>query len=213
MNKQYILRDFDVRVFQQQKLGMKCCGDSFFIKETEDFLICGIADGLGSGQYAKEASRAAINTISDSIDEPLDSIMKKVNSSQQNLRGIVMSLFKINRKSHQGYVCGVGNINLVIYNEESLYAQPLPTRGYISGKPMDFKVHEFNYPVDSFFALYSDGIHIQSRHLPQLYRILESPDEKVTTYHVDAHSIRNQNDDVTLIIGKGIEAAKDKLFM
>lgn len=201
MIKKYNLNHFDVRVFQQPKAGMDCCGDSFFIKETEDFMICGIADGLGSGCYAKEASKAAVDILSDMQNESVVTMMNCVNHSQQNLRGVVMSLFKINLKSRQGYFCGVGNINMII-NYESVYAQPLPEKGYISGKPLQYKVQPFHFPENGSFALFSDGIHIPPKQLQRLYRILDSPEEENVLTDLNTCSVRNLNDDATLIIGR-----------
>ncbi|MGV3487960.1 MAG: protein phosphatase 2C domain-containing protein [Tuberibacillus sp.] len=203
MINHYEFNNFKVNVFQEKKEGTDCCGDSFYVNETDEFLICGIADGLGSGRFAKEASRIAVEMLQYYQVAPLQTIMEKVNESQQYLRGVVMSILKVDLINNKAYVCGMGNINLIINDNDHLYAMPISPKGYISGgKTVKVPVLEMELPKDGWFALYSDGIHIQPNQIPYLYRVLDSKNEDCIKKSITAHSIRNRNDDATLIIGR-----------
>ena len=200
MIEQYPFKNFNVKVFQQPKEGVNCCGDSYYVNENDEFLICGLADGLGSGRFAKEASEKAIKILAANEAEPVQTIMAKANASQQTLRGIVMSLLKIDLSHRKVLFSGIGNINMIINNEnEDLYAHLVPPKGYLSGAQTNYKVFELDLPKSGWFALYSDGMRIQHRQLPYLYRLLESRNREDI---INSHPIRNFNDDATLIIGR-----------
>ena len=61
------LKHKDVEAFahQHSKGGNPFCGDSFFFHATEDYFLCVLADGLGSGQFAFESSSAVTHIVKE----------------------------------------------------------------------------------------------------------------------------------------------------
>lgn len=198
----YPLGTFEVSAFQQKKAGKDCCGDSYLIKETDEHFICAVADGLGSGRPAHEASQSAVKIIEASLGEPLDVIMTKVNEAQGGLRGVVLSMFRIDLKRKKMQFCGVGNIYLMISTEDGRMIQPLPSQGYMSGRPLKYHVQEFDYPENGWFAIYSDGIRVQSRHLGDLYELFSTADQEDIKAYIQSLMIKKTDDDMTLVMGK-----------
>ncbi|GGH87601.1 negative regulator of sigma-B (phosphoserine phosphatase) [Pullulanibacillus pueri] len=201
MIEAYPFANFIINAFQKSKKGKECNGDSFLIDETDDAFFCAVADGLGSGGYARKASQMAVEVIERSLDQPLDEIMRRVNDSQQGLRGVVLSIFRLDTKTRMMEFCGVGNISFNIYKPNGEIVHPLPKQGYLSGRVMDFRIQSFLYPDDAWFAIYSDGIYLNSKHAPTIKRLFYSSNEKEAEMIMESISTRFV-DDMTVVIGK-----------
>ncbi|MBY6038261.1 protein phosphatase 2C domain-containing protein [Fictibacillus nanhaiensis] len=187
-----------VSSYQKPKKGNDLCGDSFYVKETEDYLICAVADGLGSGKMAKEASGAATEIIDDNHHEPVERLMHLCNERLRTTRGAVIAIVKIDYRNQTASYSGVGNIRFMISAERQRAIHPLPNVGFLAGKPERFKIQEFKFEKELTFMLYSDGmdIHTQSRSL--LTRMI-SPKDSVSFISGLPQDI---NDDATCIVGQ-----------
>lgn len=75
-----------------------CCGDSFFIKTTEEYLICALADGLGSGERANESSAAISSLVEKNDDKDVEDLMKLCNEELRDKRGATVSILKVDFK-------------------------------------------------------------------------------------------------------------------
>ncbi len=193
---------FDVSAVQRAKKNKSCCGDSFFIHETSDYLICALADGLGSGQGAHDASIAAVDVVRDHHEMPLDQLMEIVNRSLFHLRGAVVTIFRVDYHRKVISVCGVGNIKLLIFPEQGKAITPFSKPGFLSGRPLNFNVQEFPYPDNGMFLIHSDGINLMSRQIPAIKSLYYADDSAETGNYLRELVKYNENDDMTLLIGK-----------
>lgn len=151
-------RKIDVVVHQTTKAGRPVCGDSYFFIETETYFACVVADGLGSGTYAKEASQAVIDVVQKHHQEDVDRLMRRSNQALQNKRGAAVALFKIDPlKRELDYSC-VGNIRFYLYSRDGDLVYPMPVTGYLSGRPTMFRTTKLSYERNSKFLIYSDGM-------------------------------------------------------
>jgi negative regulator of sigma-B (phosphoserine phosphatase) len=198
MIEHYQFSRASVSSYQKPKKGNDLCGDSFYVKETEDYLVCAVADGLGSGKMAKEASGAATDVIDNNHNETVEHLMQLCNEGLRNTRGAVIAIVKVDYKNQTATYSGVGNIRFMISAERQRAIHPLPKVGFLVGKPERFKVQDFNFEKELSFMLYSDGmdIHTQSRSL--LTRMI-SPRESVQFISSLPQDI---NDDATCIVGQ-----------
>ncbi|MCM3734015.1 protein phosphatase 2C domain-containing protein [Fictibacillus nanhaiensis] len=187
-----------VSSYQKPKKGNDLCGDSFYVKETENYLICAVADGLGSGKMAKEASGAATDIIDRNHQETVEQLMHLCNDGLRYTRGAVIAIVKVDYKNQTASYSGVGNIRFMISAERQRAVHPLPKVGFLVGKPERFKVQDFKFEKDLTFMLYSDGmdIHTQSRSL--LTKMI-SPKESVKYISELPQDI---NDDATCLVGQ-----------
>ncbi|GGE34486.1 phosphoserine phosphatase RsbX [Pullulanibacillus camelliae] len=193
---------FSVNAFQKNKKGIDCCGDSFFVNETDNTFFCAVADGLGSGEAARKASQAAVKAIENFQNEPLERIMTKVNGTQRGLRGVVLSIFKLHLKSGVMEFCGVGNVKLKIFNEMGEWLRPVPKPGILAGQVMRFNIQRLKYPQNGWFAMYSDGIAINAKDTPTLKYLLHAESSDNIDIDPLLHSISaNIVDDMTLLLG------------
>lgn len=187
-----------VSSYQKPKKGNDLCGDSFYVKETEDYLICAVADGLGSGKMAKEASGAATDIIDQHHHESVEQLMHLCNEGLRHTRGAVIAIVKVDYKNQTATYSGVGNIRFMISAERQKAIHPLTKAGFLVGKPERFKVQDFKFEKELTLMLYSDGmdIHTQSRSL--LTKMI-SPKESVIFISGLPQDI---NDDATCIVGQ-----------
>jgi phosphoserine phosphatase RsbX len=198
MIEHYQFSKASVSSYQKPKKGNDLCGDSFYVKETEDYLICAVADGLGSGKMAKEASGAATDIIDQNHHETVEGLMHLCNEGLRHTRGAVIAIVKVDYHNHTATYSGVGNIRFMISAERQRAIHPLPKVGFLAGKPEKFKVQDFKFENELTMMLYSDGmdIHTQSRSL--LTKMI-SPKESVLYISGLPQDI---NDDATCLVGQ-----------
>ncbi|TLS34914.1 PP2C family serine/threonine-protein phosphatase [Pseudalkalibacillus caeni] len=187
-----------ISAYQQPKKGNRTCGDSYFVSETEEYFICAVADGLGSGDLAKESSEAAIAVIEKHHEEDVQSIMERCNEEMRGKRGSVLTLFKVDFSTRELSFCGIGNINLVIYPTDGTVVRPISYSGYLSGKKQRFKVQTLTYEEGASFIVYSDGVKISSKNQAMITKMKTVRDALRNINEI----ITPVNDDITFLIGK-----------
>lgn len=202
MIEHYPFDKFAVSAVQRAKKNKSCCGDSFFIHETEDYLICALADGLGSGPEAHAASMSAINVVVAHHTLPLDELMDMINRSLCNLRGAVVTVFRVDYQNKMVQFSGVGNIKLTIYPVNGKSITPLSKPGFLSGRPLRFQVQQFAYPEQGLFVIHSDGVRLLSKQIPAIKKIYSADEPVATDVYLNDLMKDNETDDMTLLIGK-----------
>jgi negative regulator of sigma-B (phosphoserine phosphatase) len=191
-------------VFQQPKKGESCCGDSYYMVETDEYFLCAVADGLGSGPEARSASEKAVTVVKENPADDVGVLMTKCNQALRSGRGAVLSLFKIHFRDNRLMFAGVGNIRFVFYppNEKAVY--PIPSVGFLSGKRLSVRVQSFLYPEDSSFVIYSDGLTVKSPRYPSAMLKTANPEEISQRVAAMVNDDPEQPDDVTFIVGKNV---------
>jgi negative regulator of sigma-B (phosphoserine phosphatase) len=187
-----------VSSYQKAKKGNDLCGDSFYTTETDDYLVCAVADGLGSGELAKKASGKAADIIDQNHHESVEHLMHLCNEGLKQTRGAVMAIVKIDYKNKTASYSGVGNIRFMISTERQKAVHPLPKAGFLVGKPERFKIQEFTFEKELLFMLYSDGMDIHTVSRSLLTKMI-SPKESLTYISGLAQDI---NDDATCVVGQ-----------
>ncbi|MBN8210830.1 SpoIIE family protein phosphatase [Bacillus sp. NTK071] len=189
-----------VAAYQKPKAGNQMCGDSYYVTETSEYFICAVADGLGSGDMAKDSSLAAINVVKEHQDEDVESLMKRANEEMRGKRGCVLSVFKLDLETRKMEFSGIGNINLIIYQPDGRINRPISYSGYLSGKSQKVKVQTIDYPSGSSFVTYSDGVQISSKNYAMIARF----DSVQESFQHLTDSLPSTNDDITLLVGKTV---------
>ncbi|HET7626923.1 MAG TPA: SpoIIE family protein phosphatase [Bacillales bacterium] len=204
MIENYRFDKMRVSAFQLAKQGETQCGDSYYMMETNDYFLCMLADGLGSGPDAKKASQKAVSIVRENPDDDVETLVEKCNCGLRNERGAVLSVFKID--FHKGLLefSGVGNIRFVFYppNEKAVY--PIPKIGFLSGKRFSARVQTFSFPKHSSFVIYSDGLgSVGAKYPSSCMNVtdVERISECVAAYVMDD---ARSSDDVTFIVGKNV---------
>lgn len=196
-------RQMKISAFQTAKKGQPCCGDSYFFEETNDYFICALADGLGSGVKAKEASERAISVVRENHNEGMETLMKACNKELGASRGAVLSMFKILFDARKLIFSGVGNVRFIFYppNEKPVYS--IPEVGFLSGRALVPKVQTFPFKKGSSFVIYSDGLELNAGSRAA-FSDMTPPEEASRVAQKLAVEGANLKDDVTFLFGKNV---------
>ncbi|MGE6632118.1 PP2C family serine/threonine-protein phosphatase [Bacillus sp. NPDC077027] len=184
-------------IYQSSKEGRSCCGDSFFIKADEEELICAVADGLGSGQFANESSSLVSEIVEEHGQEDVISLIDRCNHAMKNKRGATAAILKVDFTRQQFTYCSVGNIRFILHAPSGEYIYPLPTLGYLSGKPRKYKTYTYTYEKGSKFIMYSDGLDV-----PNMRMYLKQGQTVVDIAHTLETYTHNKMDDLTYVLGQ-----------
>ncbi|KMY45989.1 phosphoserine phosphatase [Bacillus sp. FJAT-27916] len=201
--KHEILRDSKVEAIaaQSSKNGKALCGDDYFFLATDDYFICVLADGLGSGEFAHESSRAVTDVVRDCHEEDVDSLMDRCNRVLVQKRGAAVAIFKVYFKEKRFRYSCVGNIRFYLYPPNGgKLVYPLPVTGYMSGRKQHFHTQEFSYIPNSRFLIHSDGFEMRgTKNFFGLSGSLEVSAKQLE------HTNSAASDDITFIFGSLLE--------
>ncbi|UQD50859.1 phosphoserine phosphatase [Bacillus methanolicus] len=191
-----IKEKIELIVHQSSKQGRTECGDSYYFTATDDYFVCVLADGLGSGPYASEASDAVVSVVEQNHHKDVETLMKECNHSLMQKRGAAVAIFKVYFKTMEFEYSCVGNIRFFLYSPSGKLTYPLPVTGYLSGRPQVFQTQRFFYEPNSKFLVYSDGLNLQgTKTLLKGYLPVESIANEILTKHITT------SDDTTFIVG------------
>ncbi|OZU89202.1 indirect negative regulator of sigma-B activity [Virgibacillus indicus] len=189
-------RKVDVSVFQKAKKGNYYCGDSYFYNETQDEFICAIADGLGSGEFAKESSQIVIDIIRSNIYATVEQLVKKCNEKLFGKRGVVLGILKLNFKKQMYSFSSIGNIGVMTVTKNQKKKRNIPNAGYLAGYHRPFKVVEEKLEPATNFIMFSDGV--SDKELSQNYLMRKNVQDATKAFEMTSAQIRE--DDTTLIV-------------
>ncbi|NEU31462.1 SpoIIE family protein phosphatase [bacterium LRH843] len=190
-------KNVEVVILQRTKPGNSACGDAHTVIHTDNYTVCAVVDGLGSGEGARQSATAIIETIQACHHEPVKQIVEACNQKMYHMRGAVMTIIKINYSNRKVCYCNVGNVGFDMHLPNGKTFRPIPSRGYLSSKKQIITSNCFAYQHGCVFSLYSDGV--------------IAPPTKVELMNMDspresAEFLFSKNDsavdDLTLLVGK-----------
>lgn len=188
----------DISVFQKSKKGNYYCGDSYYYKETEEGFICALADGLGSGEYAKESSQLVMDIIEENTSASVEHMIKVCNERLTGKRGVVLGVLKVHFEKKQYCFSSIGNIGMMTISSASEKKRNIPNAGYLGGYSRPLKTHCDTLLDDMVFVMFSDGVN--ARDLSSSY-FLGKDVTKITSFF-SSYISDSPEDDTTLIVMK-----------
>ena len=147
-----------IAIHQIPKKGNYLCGDSYFYTKTDDEFVCAIADGLGSGKYAKESSDAVIGIIEDNIHANVEQLVEMCNEKLWGKRGVVLGILKLYFDSSAYSFSSIGNIGVMTVPKDGKKKRNIPNAGYLAGYKRSFKVVHEQLETGMNFFMFSDGV-------------------------------------------------------
>jgi len=85
-------------------------GDLHLVQYFADGVLLGVVDGLGHGEEAAAAGRAAIEVLAESAQDPVISLVERCHERLRPTRGVVLSLASFKVKERTMTWMGVGNV-------------------------------------------------------------------------------------------------------
>ena len=139
------------------KKGEEVCGDGWAADVRGPLAVIVVADGLGHGVLAADASREAVKTLRAEADKRPAVILEAAHGALRSTRGAAVGVTSID--SGRGVVtfAGVGNIAGVVVTNGS--SRSVVSLNGIVGHQIR-TVREFSYPWadDAVLVLHSDGL-------------------------------------------------------
>ena len=133
------------------------CGDSGITLEQKGILLCAVIDGVGHGPNAAIAAVTAKNYIEANSEAPLTEILQGVHEVLKSTQGAVACLCRIELKSGQLTMAGIGNITCRIFR--GLDSERLLSRegilGYMVSTPRE---HTRKLDNAALLLMHSDGV-------------------------------------------------------
>lgn len=112
----YTTRCRRVGVYGRPYPGERVSGDDAAFARGDGGLLFTVADGLGHGELARQASSRAVNLVPRGADRSLDLLMADAHGELQESRGAVMVAGRI--RSDQLELAGIGNITAHVYGSQ-----------------------------------------------------------------------------------------------
>jgi len=150
---------FELGVVRAAKRGEAECGDDWGIVVDEDRgrAVLTVADGLGHGVAAAEASRRAVQLAADNAADPPGHVVAALHRGLRPTRGAAVAVAEM--KSHESGIrfAGLGNIAAAIVGPSG--SRSLMSHNGIAGHEMR-KIQELSseWPADVLLIMHSDGM-------------------------------------------------------
>ncbi len=138
--------------------GETVSGDSWAMRETQDAFRVMLADGLGHGHYAAEASQEAVAVFLKYSERSPGEVLKFMDAALGKTRGAAAAVVEVNPAKSTVTVAGAGNISVRIVDEHGKSRQVASVNGTVGAQLP--KVHEYNTPWtrQSLLIMHSDGL-------------------------------------------------------
>lgn len=180
---------------QQPKEGNPVCGDAVLVCERAGGHLVVVADGLGSGPAAREASDRAIQYVEAHPDLPLERLLEGCHSELQPTRGAAVGLLAVDREAGEVSFAGLGNIEVRSRNDCRF--KPISTNGIVGANYRKPRLYQQVYQPGELLVVHSDGLRTSFDLDLELQRGYRNPSGFARRL-LELHG--RDNDDVTVVV-------------
>lgn len=195
-----VTRRREVGVWSQPKAGERSSGDDAMFIRSEAGLLVAIADGLGHGPLAQEASVSIVDVLRASPDEDLVALVHRADEAARETRGGALSVIRIHQDAETADGAGVGNVASFVRYRDGKTKQFAGSSWTVGGKNRSTRsVRPETVPLGagSLVILFSDGVSSSAVPDPALFH--EHP---IAAAHALALTFGRTSDDVTVLVVK-----------
>lgn len=154
----YGKKKHEIRSVVIPKPGEKVSGDGFSCQITNNHVRIFLGDGLGHGELASVAVKAAMGAFAISREEDPAEILRFIHSQVRKTRGLVGTAAVFSFKEKVWRICGIGNIHtrLITGIESKNYLAYNGIIGY--NMPNTINAQQTDYEIGQSIVMCSDGI-------------------------------------------------------
>lgn len=195
-----VTRRREVGVWSQPKAGEASIGDDAVFIRTEGRLLVAVADGLGHGAAAGEASTSVMEVLRGCAADDLAALVLMADEAARDTRGAALSLIKIDEAFGKSEGAAVGNVSAFVRQRDGSTKHLAGSSWTVGGKPRTTRaVRPESVPLgpDSAIILFSDGVSGSAVLEPGL--LLEHP---LAAAYAIASTFGRTTDDVTVLVAK-----------
>ena len=143
--------------------GEVLCGDVAVVTERDSGYLVAAIDGVGHGEPAFEAARAAADVLVEHASEPLVALVERCHAALRGTRGVAMGVAAIHSERRRLTWLGVGNVQGLLQHAASEAGQVgdvlLQRAGLVGGRLPRLHAHTLALRDGDVLALATDGIH------------------------------------------------------
>jgi len=133
------------------------CGDNWSVLRTESVISMILADGLGHGVLATDASTAAITEFQSGRAESATAMLENVHLALRSTRGAAVAIARIEPETGTIRFAGLGNISGVLLGPAR--AQFMVSHNGTAGlEARRYQEFTYQFPVDGVIVMHSDGL-------------------------------------------------------
>ncbi|HEX2961348.1 MAG: ATP-binding SpoIIE family protein phosphatase [Bacteroidota bacterium] len=158
VNKQALSEQkYEISGINLPKPGEEVSGDKWSWGANQNGITIMIADGLGHGLEASDASNEAVKAFEESKAGPADKILQRIHQQLGHTRGAAVAVSELDAMKKVVKYCGVGNISGVIISPTG--SRSMISHNGIAGHEAR-KIQVFDYPwtENSLMVMHSDGM-------------------------------------------------------
>jgi len=151
------LRPIEVGVVCLPVMSEEACGDAWALHQTRERALIMLADGLGHGQGAAEASAAAVDIFNNYSKSSPAEMIERMHAAMRSTRGAAVAVTEMLWGRRVVRYAGVGNISGRIFSGDAV-RNMISHNGTVGMEAR--KIEEFTYPWpdDGLLVLHSDGL-------------------------------------------------------
>jgi hypothetical protein len=174
------------------------CGDAFAVCRAGPETVVMVADGLGHGPLAADASRAAVDILPRVAGADVTEILQAIHNALRGSRGAAVSVASLNQERRVIRYCGAGNIvGAIVEGTETRHFVSM--HGIVGQQIRTPRSFEYAWNPESVVVLHSDGIG-SSWNLQKLPGITRKSAAVIAG--AIWRAARRRNDDATVLVVK-----------
>lgn len=138
--------------------GEEACGDAWCRREFSGGSVLMMADGLGHGPFAAEASHAASASFDRTYDSAPSQSLAMMHAALRPTRGAAVAIARIDRQNAEIVFGGVGNIAATVIDTDGSIQRMVSNNGTVGHVAK--RIRDFTYRLgsDPLVILASDGL-------------------------------------------------------
>jgi anti-sigma regulatory factor (Ser/Thr protein kinase) len=137
--------------------GEDVSGDSWATRQEEGITLFTVADGLGHGIQAAEASAEAISAFRTSTDIDPTPLVRRIHRALRGTRGAAVAVACVDRKNCVVRYAGIGNIAGVVISPAKTQFM-ISHNGTAGHEATHFQEFVYPFPEASLLIMHSDGL-------------------------------------------------------
>lgn len=138
--------------------GEDVCGDAWAVEDAQGGMRLLVADGLGHGPLAAEASQAAARIFHEHRQLPVEEVLNRMHLALQATRGAAAAIIELSPQRSQITMAGVGNISVRIFDREGASKQFASVNGTLGASLRKVQSYVGNWSPGSLLVAHSDGV-------------------------------------------------------
>ncbi len=181
--------------------GEDACGDAWCRHALPDRLVLMVADGLGHGPFAAEASLAAVRSFHQTLGATPTEALTSMHAALRPTRGAAIAIARVDYAECEVLFAGVGNIAGTIVNADGGVQRTVSNNGTVGHVAK--RIRDFTYRLQGqpLVVLASDGLGTGWRLDDYPGLALRHPSLIAGILYRDHNRGR---DDVTVLVARGV---------